>query len=114
MSLNHKQMMFASDVGKLLTYATRTGQPVILAEAFRTAYQAKEYARTGKGIKNSAHCKKLAVDLFRYEDGTIIWRRNAYYDLGKYWKGLRVGNVWGGDWKRRDCVHFSRLHKGVK
>ena len=113
MSLNAKQVEFTRDVGKLLNYASLSSQPVILAEAYRTAYQAAEYARTGKGIKNSAHCKKLAVDLFRVREGTVSWRRSDYAALGTYWRNLHPENRWGGDFKSRDCVHFSRLHNGV-
>lgn len=114
MSLNAEQVEFTRNVGWLLVWAEDNNRPVILAEAYRTAYQAAEYARTGKGIKNSAHCKKLAVDLFRYKNGTISWKRSDYEALGAYWKSLSPENAWGGDFKNRDCVHFSRAHKGVK
>ena len=114
MSLNAKQVIFTRNVGSLLRWASMTSQPVILAEAYRTAYQAAEYARTGKGIKNSAHCKKLAVDLFRFRDGTVSWRRSDYEGLARYWKGLDPLNRWGGDFKSRDCVHFSMEHQGIR
>ena len=113
MSLNAKQVEFTRDVGKLLSYASLSSQPVILAEAYRTAYQAAEYARTGKGIKNSAHCKKLAVDLVRVRDGVVSWARHDYHSWGQYWKNLHPDNRGGGDFKSRDCVHFSRKHGGV-
>ena len=114
MSLNAKQVEFTRNVGKLLQYASLSSQPVILAEAYRTPYQAAEYARTGKGIKNSAHCKKLAVDLFRFRDGTVSWHWHDYQSLGRYWCSLDPLNRWGGDFKNRDAVHFSMEHNGVR
>ena len=113
MSLNTEQVAFTRDVGKLLYYAALKHIDIILAEAYRTPYQAAEYARTGKGIKNSAHCKKLAVDLFRYKDGTVSWDHADYVELGEYWKSIDPKNKWGGDFRSRDAVHFSRAYKGV-
>lgn len=113
MSLNAKQVEFTRCVGKLLTYASKYGLDVILAEAFRTPEQARIYAEQGKGIKNSVHTKKLAVDLFRFKDGTISWNTDDYARLGEYWKSLHPLARWGGDFKRRDAVHFSFEHNGV-
>lgn len=113
MTLNAKQVIFTRNVGKLLQWASLASLPVILAEAYRTPEQARIYAEQGKGIINSAHCKKLAVDLFRVADGTVTWRRSDYEALGKYWKQLHPLNRWGGDFKNRDCVHFSMEHNGV-
>lgn len=113
MNLNSKQAAFTRNVAQLLTYAFQTDQPVILAEAYRTPEQARIYAEQGKGIINSAHCKKLAVDLFRFKGNTVSWSRDDYADLGRFWKSLHPLNRWGGDFKTRDCVHFSMYHKGV-
>jgi hypothetical protein len=86
---------------------------VILAEAFRTKEQAEIYAASGRGILNSVHRKKLAVDLFRYKDGTISWDVEDYTQLGQYWKTLHPDARWGGDFLgRRDAVHFSFEHNG--
>jgi hypothetical protein len=113
MSLNKKQARFTECLGELLTYATATGQYVILAEAYRTPEQAAIYAKQGKGIKNSVHTKKLAVDLFRYKDGSVTWDRDEYQKLGDYWKTLDPDARWGGDFRNRDAVHFSFTHNGV-
>ncbi len=113
MSLNEKQARFTRCVGMLIAYATRRNMGVILAEAFRTPEQAAIYAEQGKGIKNSVHTKKLAVDLFRYKDGTVSWDQADYKELGDYWKGLDDDARWGGDFRNRDAVHFSFEHNGV-
>ena len=112
--MNEKQARFTLCVAKLLTYAFKTNQPVILAEAYRTKEQAAIYAAQGKGIKNSAHCKKLAVDLFRVKDGSVTWNRDDYYDLAQYWKTLDPDARAGLDFSNRDAVHFSFEHGGVK
>ena len=114
MSLNAKQALFTECIGRLLRYAFANGLPVIIAEAYRTPEQAEIYARQGKGIKNSVHRKKLAVDLFRFKNGTISWDKKDYEDLGRYWKSLNPDARWGGDFKNRDAVHFSFEHNGVR
>ena len=113
MSLNQKQARFTRCVGKLIQYATRTNMDIILAEAYRTPEQAAIYAKEGKGIKNSVHTKKLAVDIFRYKDGTITWNHDDYQELGDYWKSLDDDARFGGDFRNRDSVHFSFIHNGV-
>lgn len=112
-SLNDKQVIFTRNVGRLLRYAHLADLSVILAEAYRTPEQARWYAERGKGIINSAHCKKLAVDLFRVRDGTVSWEHSDYEDLGHHWKTLHPLNRWGGDFRNRDAVHFSMEHQGV-
>lgn len=114
MTMNEKQVLFASLVSKLLTYAFRTNNQVIIAEAYRPPETAAAYAKQGKGIKNSLHTKKLAIDLFRFKDGTVSWDTEDYRKLGEYWKSLHPLARWGGDFRRRDAVHFSIEHKGVK
>jgi len=113
MSLNKKQVEFTKCVGRLLHAAHQQGIDVILAEAYRTPEQARWYAEQGKGIVNSVHTKKLAVDLFVYKDGTVSWDKADYSRLGGIWKALHPLARWGGDFKRRDAVHFSFFHNGV-
>ena len=113
MSLNTKQADFTRAVGKFLVWCDQAGIDVILAEAYRTREQAEIYAAQGKGIKNSVHTKKLAVDLFRYLDGTITWNTEDYRKMGEKWKKLHPMARWGGDFRRRDAVHFSFEHNGV-
>jgi len=111
-SLNRKQARFADCVWRLLRYAFESNQPVIISEAYRTKEQAEIYAAQGKGIKNSVHRKKLAVDLYRYKGGTISWQQEDYADLGRFWKTLNPDARWGGDFRNRDSVHFSFEHGG--
>jgi hypothetical protein len=112
-TLNQKQVLFAMMLGKFLVWCARNGYEVILAEVFRPPEQAALMAKTGKGIKNSNHKRKLAADMFRYLDGTVTWKHDDYVAMGKKWKSMHELCRWGGDFKGRDAVHFSFEHKGV-
>jgi hypothetical protein len=114
MSLNRKQADFTACIGKFIVWAFDHGYQLIGAEWFRTPEQAELYAKQGKGIKNSVHRKKLAVDFFLYKDGNISWNKEDYRPLGDKWKSMDSRARWGGDFKNRDAVHFSFEHNGVK
>ena len=97
MSLNAKQAEFMATLGEFLHWCNRNGHQVIGGELYRTPEQAKIYARDGKGVKNSNHTKKLAIDLFVYKDGTVSWDKEDYEPLGDKWKSLHELARWGGD-----------------
>jgi hypothetical protein len=112
MSLNKKQVRFTKTLGKFLVWCADNGFQVIAAELFRTPEQAAIYAKQGKGIKNSVHTKKLAVDLFLLKDGKITWNTEDYRPLGEKWISMDTDARWGGVFKNRDAVHFSFTHGG--
>lgn len=113
MSLNQKQADFSLHIAQLIIWGHRNGHPVMGAEWYRTEYQAREYARLGKGIIQSNHRLKLAVDLFALdESGKVTWEQSYYEPLGWKWKMMHPLARWGGDFKNRDSVHFSFEHKG--
>lgn len=114
MSLNQKQIEFTATLGKFLVWCAKNGYDVILAEVFRPPEQAALMAKTGKGIRNSNHRKKLAGDMFLMKEGKITWNTADYAPLGKKWKSLHPLARWGGDFKGRDAVHFSFEHNGVR
>lgn len=114
MSINEKQAEFALHIAKLIVWAHGRGIPVMGAEWFRTAEQARIYAKQGKGIKNSNHRLKLALDLFAVKDGQVTWDADVYAKLGAKWKTMHPLARWGGDFAGRDGVHFSFEHNGVK
>lgn len=113
MSLNQKQVAFTRLQAEFQVWCFRNGYEIIEAESFRPPWVAAEYARQGKGIKNSVHTKKLARDLFLMKDGKITWNPEDYRPLGEKWKSMDERARWGGDFKNRDAVHFSFEHRGV-
>lgn len=113
MSLNAKQVEFTRIMAEFQVWCFENGYEIIEAEAFRPVWVAEEYARRGKGIKNSVHTKKLARDLFRVVDGAVTWDTAAYAPLGAEWKSRHPLARWGGDFRNRDAVHFSFEHNGV-
>lgn len=114
MGLNAKQVEFTKLQAEFQVWCFANGYPIIEAESFRPRWVAEEYARRGKGIKNSVHTKKLARDLFRVVDGRVSWDLAAYAPLGAKWKSMHPLARWGGDFRNRDAVHFSFEHNGVK
>ena len=114
MSLNAKQAEFTRLQAEFQCWCFANGYEIIEAESFRPRWVAEEYARQGKGIVNSVHTKKLARDIFLLKNGTITWDTEDYRPLGEKWKSKHPLARWGGDFRRRDAVHFSFEHNGVK
>ena len=106
-----KQALFAQNVAKLIQYCAAIGKPCTLGEAFRTKEQAEIYAASGKGIKNSLHMQRMAIDLNLFNgDYTYHPEAEFYKEAGEYWKTLHAQNRWGGDWKSDDSNHFQMNH----
>src|ERR1035437_9787588 len=101
MTLSEKQIIFANNVAKLIQYIASKGYSCTLGEAFRSQEQANIYAQEGKGITDSLHCKRLAIDLnLINEDGIYLPDSKDYQVFGLYWHTLHDLNKWGGVFKR--------------
>ena len=109
MKLNELQFVFAKNVAKLINHIFENGYYCSLGECYRTKEQAEIYAKEAKGIIDSQHCKKLAIDLSLFSpDGQFLIRSEDYEWLGKYWKILNSRNRWGGDFSNiTDGNHFE-------
>lgn len=108
MKLSEKQSLFAQNVALLLQYIKNKGFSATFGEAFRTEEQAKIYAASGKGISDSLHCKRLAVDLnLISHDGIYLPDSADYKQFGLYWESLHDLNRWGGRFKRMDGNHYE-------
>lgn len=111
--LSEAQCLFAYYVGQLLVNIYQQGYYCTIGEVYRTAEQAELYAAAGKGIKNSKHCKKLAIDLTIFRPGqTQPCEEIVYRTFGTYWKFLDKRNKWGGDFVKNgkpwpDMYHFE-------
>lgn len=114
MELSSDQRKFAEQVGELINYIYHCGYSITLGEAFRTHEQAEIYAKEGKGILDSLHCKRLAIDLNLFDKiGNYITDPKEYEQFGKYWEYLDKQNEWGGYFIQRggklnDYDHFQR------
>ena len=116
MTLLEKQFTFASLIPLLINKAIEFGYTVTLGEAYRSPEEAVRLAKLGKGIKNSLHVLKLAIDLNLFRNGIYLTSEEAHRMLGTYWESLSVGKpyvcTWGGHFG--DGNHYSIEHEGKK
>ncbi|UAN53713.1 M15 family metallopeptidase [Serratia sp. JSRIV002] len=112
MTLSEKQQLFTKLIAQLILWADEKGYRLTFGEAYRTPEQAALNAKSGKGIANSLHTQRLAVDLNLFKNGIYQTDSAAYKELGLYWESL--GGAWGGRFSRPDGNHFSLEHNGVR
>ncbi len=145
-TLGEKQRLFVIDLAHLIVFVYSVpGRELSLGEGYRSDEQAelnalgeagrahvadliwrdypvlaKKITNNGKanGIRNSLHGLSLAVDLRLYLNEVYQTSSEPYRPLGDFWKSLRDGNAWGGDFldhlgrPKPDGGHFSREHEG--
>lgn len=109
-SLREKQSRFVKMLPLLINKASQLGYDLTLAEAYRPPETAKLYSEQGRGIQNSLHTQRLAIDLNVFLQGVLLTSGEKFQDLGEYWES--IGGTWGGRFK--DGNHFSLSHGGVK
>ena len=103
-----KQQIFAKNVGLLLEYICKCGYSCTLGDAYRSPEAAAIYAQQGKGIKDSLHTHKLAIDINLFDENNVFLKDFRDYEkFGIYWKSLNKDNCWGGSWVKKDADHFS-------
>jgi hypothetical protein len=113
--LSKLQRIFTYLFSRLIEHAYRSGYELTLGEAYRTKEQADIYALKGKGIKNSLHRSRLAIDLNLWIYGKYQTKGESYRALGEYWESLSTKGVeccWGGRFS--DGNHFSISFGGRK
>ena len=115
MTLGERQRIFTRLVGKLIEFAYQSGYELTFGEAYRTPEQAALNSKSGKGIANSLHGMRLAIDLNLFKDGKYLDTSEAHRPLGEYWKSLNPDCCWGGDFvTRADGNHYSLTYGGIK
>ena len=114
MTLGQKQRAFTAHIGKLILWAYENGYELTFADAYRDPRLAALNAADGKGIANSLHGKRLAVDFNLFKDGQYLTDSEAHRPLGEFWKSLHPDCCWGGDFKSRDGNHYSMQYQGIK
>ena len=116
MTLLQKQFEFAKLVPRLIDEAYRMGFTVTLGECYRSKEEAARLAKLGKGIKNSLHTIRLAIDLNLFRDGKYLTETEAHRALGTWWELQSAGKdyvtVWGGHFG--DGNHYSIMHENRK
>lgn len=110
MTLSEKQALFTVMIAKLIFFADEHGYRLTFGEAYRTPEQAAANAKSGKGIKNSLHTQRLAVDFNLFKNGMWLTKSTDHQPLGEYWES--IGGSWGG--RFNDGNHYSLEHNGVK
>jgi hypothetical protein len=115
MTLRQQQTLFTLCVAKLIIRAYEMGFELTLGEAWRPPEMAKLNAQSGKGIANSLHGDRLAIDLNLFKDGAFLSRSEDHKPLADYWKTLHPLCCWGGDFKpNADGNHYSMTFGGRK
>lgn len=109
-TLGDKQREFPLMLAALITWAYENGYELTLGEAYRTPEQAAINAAKGIGIVDSAHTRRLAIDLNLFKDGVYLTKTEEYTEIGEKWEEL--GGSWGG--RFNDGNHFSLAHNGVR
>lgn len=110
MSLSSKQMLFSSDVAKLMLKAEELGIGLTFGEAYRTKEQQAIHLKNGATkVRYSRHQDRLAIDFNFFINGKLTYEKKDIQPLGDYWESLSPNNKWGGNWRSfQDCPHFER------
>jgi hypothetical protein len=117
LTLVEKQQQFSLFVARFIEDLRKRNYYVTLGEAFRPEEMAQIYASTGKGIVNSNHRIRLAIDLNIFYEGGFLTTKEDLEIPGRLWKSYSndlIECCWGGDFKRVDANHFSFLHNGIR
>lgn len=109
MEISKQQFEFTGNVAKLIQYIFDQGYSCTFGEAYRTQEQADIYAKSGKGIKDSLHCQRMAIDLNLFDmNGRYCSEVAPYEKFGVYWESLHPLNRNGRNWKLGDANHFEQ------
>ncbi len=109
-TLRQKQSRFVLMIAGLIQYAYSIGYEMTFGEALRTPEQCAINAANGKGISNSLHKDRLAIDINLFLGGKYLDKTLDHEALGIWWESM--GGAWGGRFK--DGNHYSLEHGGRK
>lgn len=110
MTLREKQSLFVILVARLIGYATNLGYELTFGETYRSPEEAKRLFKLGKGIKNSLHTSRLAIDFNLFINGKLQHTSEAHEALGEWWENQHELCRWGGHFG--DGNHYSLSHAG--
>jgi len=116
--VENKQVFFLQCVARFLFDARSMGYLATLGEGWRSPETCALYAQEGKGITNSLHTKRLAIDLNFFFQGKLLTTIEDYTPLGKLWESYSTSiyTCTAGVFfsPRPDSDHFSVEDNGVK
>lgn len=112
MTLGQKQRLFTRMVALLILKAYEWGYEITFGEAWRTPEQARRNAAAGRGIANSLHIDRLAIDLNLFRGGQYLTETEDHRQLGEWWEQQHPLARWGG--RFGDGNHYSLEHGGRK
>lgn len=112
MTLREKQSLLVRLFADLVLWATAQGYELTFGEAWRPKITANAYKNQGRGISNSNHLRRLAIDVNLFKDGKWLTQTEDHRPLGEYWESLHTLARWGG--RFGDGNHYSLEHEGVK
>ena len=108
--LRSEQASFLLDVCSMIPWATSRGWVITGGELYRPAEMQRIYVQTGRSkTMEGYHGKRLAIDLFFFMGGELVYDKVMLQPIGDYWEQLNPKNSWGGNWKSfKDLPHFER------
>ncbi len=114
-----KQFKFLLTMCDFIQKVEKMGYKMTMGEGYRPPELAKLYASEGRGIANSLHTKRLAVDLDAfsgdvYLDGSSDSHIPILTKIGELWESLNPLCAWGARFSRKDYNHYSFMNEGVK
>lgn len=110
LTLRQKQSLFVRLVARLIQFAVSQGYELTFGETYRSPEEAARLATLGKGIVNSLHTQRLAIDLNLFKDGVYLSSTESHRPLGEWWEAQHRLCRWGGRFK--DGNHYSVTHGG--
>jgi len=107
MKLREAQEIFALNIAQLIVIIFKHGFTCTLGEAWRPREMGEIYKKQGKGIKDSQHCIRLALDINLFQGGKYLATTAAHKVFGDIWESMHPNNRWGGRYK--DGNHYEML-----
>jgi hypothetical protein len=110
MTLCEKQRLFTKLIAKFIPKLNDLGYEVTFGEAWRSPETCELYAKAGKGITDSLHPLRLAIDLCLFKNGEYLTQSEDYRDAGIVWESYSKPGAeccWGGRFTKPDGNHFS-------
>lgn len=112
-SLVLKQIFFSECLARFIFDLKTLGYGVTFGEAWRPPEMVELYAAQNRGIKNSLHPLRLAVDLNFFKDGSLAQTNQEIAVLWESYSTPQYTTRAGYYFQQPDSDHFSVEHNGV-